>query len=82
MDCLAKVAEGCSVFIDMELDLLTLAEEAFNKSESEQDFINMYNRSLSLYYDAAYEACTDSTTCMLLFRNILMITLLVLFAVI
>ena len=80
MDCLVKIAEGCSVFIDMELDLLTLAEEAFNISQSEEDFIKIYNRSLSLYYDAAYEACTDNS-CMLLFKDVLMITVLVIITV-
>ena len=56
-----KIAEGCATFIDMEIDLLILAEEAFNQSISEQQFMEIYNKSLSLYYQAAYEICTDGS---------------------
>lgn len=56
-----KIEEGCRTFIDMEMDIMILAEEAFNNTVSEEEFIHFMNRSLALYYNAAYEACTDGS---------------------
>ena len=59
IDCSEYVYEACTVFLNMEHDIMALAYYAYNQSNNEAEFTQMFNYSIYLFYDAAYAACTN-----------------------
>ena len=58
ISCIEHVEEGCKVFIDMEIDLMLLAFQAYNKSSDEGGFMSIFEPNMMKYYNDTYNNCS------------------------